>query len=63
MAFGFAPTSADATRPLGVAYVPILPSEAEQEQSPGNGDREATLVEVDLCASEGEHANTNHATQ
>ena len=47
LAVGYAPISCSAPRPLGPAYVPILLSEVEQEQSPsGNGDREAIVVGV-----------------
>ena len=54
-AVGYAPISSSAQRPLGVAYVPILLSEVEQEQRPsGNGDREAIVVEAGLRDSEGE---------
>ena len=48
--------------PLGVAYVPILLSEVEQEQRPsGNGDREAIVVGAGLCDGEGERAYTAYA--
>ena len=41
------PFSSGAPRSLGAAYIPILPSEVEQEQRPsGNGDREAIVVEL-----------------
>ena len=59
MAVGYAPISSSAPRPLGAAYVPILLSEVEQEQRPsGNQDREAIVVEADLCEGEGERAYT-----
>ena len=42
---GYVPISSSALRPLGVAYIPILLSEVEQEQRPsGNEDREAIVV-------------------
>ena len=56
---GYAPISSSAPRPLGAAYVPILLSQVEQEQSPsGNGDREAIVVGAGLCDGEGERAYT-----
>ena len=59
---GYFPISSSALRPLGVAYIPILPSEVEQEQRPsGNGDREAIVVGAGLCDCEGERAYTVYA--
>ena len=44
------------------AYVPILPSEMDQEQRPsGNGDRQAIVVGAGLCDGEGERAYTAYA--
>ena len=51
------PISLSPLRTLGVAYVHILLSEVEQEQS-GNGDREAIVVGAGLCDGEGERAYT-----
>ena len=59
---GYVPIPSSAPRPLGVAYVPILLSEVEQEQRPsGNGDREAIVVGAGLCDGEGERAYTAYA--
>ena len=56
---GYVPISSSASRPLGAAYIPILPSEVEHEQRPsGNGDREAIVVRAGLCDGEGERAYT-----
>ena len=44
---------------LGGAYVPILPSEVEQDQKPsGNENSETIVVEAGLCRGEGERAYT-----
>ena len=49
-------------RPIGAAYVPILPSEVEQEERPsGISDREAIVVEAGLCDDDGERAYTAYA--
>ena len=54
---GYVPISSSASQPLGVAYVSILLSEVEQEQSPsGNEDRKAIVVGAGLCDGEGERA-------
>ena len=54
-----APISSSALRPLGAAYIPILLSEVEHEQSPsGNEDREAIVVGAGLRDGEGERAYT-----
>ena len=59
MCLGYVLISSSALRPLETAYVPILLSEVEQEQSPsGNGDCEATVVRAGLCDGEGERAYT-----
>ena len=59
LAVGYAPISSSAPRPLGAAYVPILLSEAQQEQrASGNGDREAIVLGAGLCDGEGERAYT-----
>ena len=51
--------SSSALRPLGAAFVPILLSEVEHEQSPsGNRDREAIVVGAGLCDGEGERTYT-----
>ena len=52
---GYVRISSSALRPLGAAYVPILLSEVEQEES------EAILVGDGLCDCEGERAYTEHA--
>ena len=57
LAVGQTPISASAPWPLGVAYVPIVLSEVEQEQRlSGNGDPEAIVLEAGLCDGEGESA-------
>ena len=59
LAVGQTPISSSAPWPLGVAYVPIVLSEVEQEQRlSGNGDPEAIVVEAGLCDGEGESAYT-----
>ena len=59
---GYVPISSSALRSLGVAYIPILLSEVEQEQRPsGNEDREAIVVGAGLCDGEGERAYTAYA--
>ena len=59
---GYFPISSSALRPLGAAYIPILPSEVEQEQRlSGNGDREPIVVGAGLCDGEGECAYTVYA--
>ena len=56
------PISSSVPRPLGAAYVPILLSEVEQEQTPsGNGDREVIVVGAGLCDDDGERtADASH---
>ena len=59
---GYVPISSIAPRPLGAAFIPILPSEVEQEQTPsGKRDREAIVVGAGLCDGEGECAYTGNA--
>ena len=59
---GYFPISSRALRPLGATFIPILPSEVEQEERPiGNGDREAIVVGAGLCDSDGERAYTVYA--
>ena len=59
---GYVLFSSCAPRPLGAAYIAILPSEVEQEQRPsGNGDREAIVVGAGLCDGEGERAYIAYA--
>ena len=61
LAVGYAPITSSAPRPLGVAHVPILLSEVEQEQRPsGNGDRGAIVVGAGLCDGEGERVGQGH---
>ena len=56
------PISSSAPRLLGAAYIPIMLSEAEQEQRlSGNGDRGAIVVGAGLCDGEGEHVYTGYA--
>ena len=51
--------SSNVPRPLGAAYVLILPTEVEQEQRhSGNREREAVVVGAGLCDGEGERAYT-----
>ena len=59
---GYVPISSKALRPLGAAYIPILPSEVKQEQRPsGNEDSEAIVVGAGLSDGEGERAYTAYA--
>ena len=54
LAFGYAPISSSAPRPLGAAYVHILLSEVEEEQRPSEkGYRKAIVVGAGLCDGEG----------
>ena len=58
-AVGYAPISPSTPRPLGAAYVPILLSEIEQEQTPSeNRDRGAIVLEAGFCDGEGEGGDT-----
>ena len=59
LALGYAPSFSCDTRPLGAAYLPILLSEVEQEQTfRENGDRGAILVGAGLCDGVGERTDT-----
>ena len=62
VSLGYDPISSNDPRPLRAAYVSILLSEVEPEQTPsGNGGCEAIVVGAGLCDGECERAYTAYA--